>query len=102
MAVSPFLPDTMQDAIDRAKAYEMTYSRGGNLSAYSAQQVVPSIPGMNTGGGDQALEALVKQLAGLMMGNKNSQQDQRPRIQNNANNGSRPPVKCFHCNQPGL
>nr|CAG8638279.1 10162_t:CDS:1 [Entrophospora candida] len=43
MAVSPFLPDTIQDAIERTKAYEMTYSRGGTLSAYSAEQFMPSI-----------------------------------------------------------
>src|SRR6185369_10299040 len=92
MAVSPFLPDTMKDAIDRAKAYEMTYSRGGSLSAYSAEQFMPNIPGVNKGP-DTQLQGLINQLANMLKGN--NQQNQRPRIQNNANTENCPLVKCF-------
>src|SRR5829696_634417 len=70
LAVSPFLPDDIQDAIDRAKAYEMTYSRGGNLSAYSAQQFMPNISVSNQAtGADQQLQGLINQLANMMKGN---------------------------------
>src|SRR6185369_17212968 len=98
MAVSPFLPNTIQDAIDRAKAYKMTFSQEGSLSAYSAEQFMPNIPGLNKGP-DTQLQRLINQLANMLKGN--NQQNQRPRIQNNANTENHLPVKCFHCNQPG-
>ena len=40
LVVSPFMSDTLEDAVNRAKAFELTYSRGGSLSAYSAQQKI--------------------------------------------------------------
>nr|CAG8619248.1 15019_t:CDS:2 [Entrophospora candida] len=39
----------------------MTYSRGGTLSAYSAEQFMPNIPEMNTGS-NQPLQGLIDQL----------------------------------------
>src|SRR3954454_2845533 len=92
IAVNPFLPGTIQDAIDRAKAYEMTYSRGGTLSAYSAEQFMPNIPGMNQGV-NQPLQGLIDQLLNLMKGNNNVHQ--RPKIEN------RSPVTCYNCKQQG-
>nr|CAG8449090.1 7695_t:CDS:2 [Entrophospora candida] len=80
MAVNPFLPHTIQDAIERAKAYEMTYSRGKTLSAYSVGQFMPNIPGMNQVI-NQPLQGLIDQLVNLMKVNNNNVQ-QRPRIKN--------------------
>nr|CAG8610947.1 1828_t:CDS:2 [Entrophospora candida] len=54
-----------RDAIERAKAYEMTYSRGGTLSAYSAEQFMPNIPGMNPGI-NRSLQGLIDQLVNLI------------------------------------
>jgi hypothetical protein len=77
----------------------MTYSRGGNLSAYSAEQFMPNIPGSNKGP-DTQLQGLINQLANMLKGS-NIQQNQRPRIQNSAMNENRPPVTCYGCGQVG-
>jgi len=112
MAVSPFTPNTLQAAYDRAKAFENAYKQNPTYAAFLGQavgypfqiaqqqhnsiQVPTSVPN----GTETAINRLTEAVNKMMI----QIQDQRrpPRsYQPNPRNPNSNPIVCYNCGHPG-
>ena len=111
VTVKPHNDVTWQAAVDRAKAYELTHSNAGAVSAYLNKFTTPHISNQNEVL-TKAIVELTRQLQNFNNRgnryNRNNQATQQPingqpmQQQQGVNNFNQPPrYTCYSCGQPG-
>ena len=112
MAVSPFTPNTLQAAYERAKAFENTYKQNPTYAAFLGQtsgypfQVAQyqnnsaQPPILTSTGTDEAINKLTEAVNKMMIQIQDQRRPQR-NYQPNPRNPNPNPIVCYNCGRPG-